>query len=44
MGAGGEAAIDTVAVGVVGDDEDALFRLRDRRAEQHGEGDCGEEG
>ena len=25
--AGGEAAVDAVAVGIVGDDEDALFRL-----------------
>ena len=43
-GAGGEAAVDAVAVGVVGDDEDALFRLRGRGAEQHGEGEGGEEG
>ena len=37
--AGGEAAVDAVAVGIVGDDEDALFRLRGGGAEQHGEGD-----
>src|SRR5207237_701663 len=43
-GAGSEAAVDAVAVSVVGDDEYAFFRLRGRRAEQQGEGDSGEEG
>src|SRR5579862_4054244 len=33
--AGGEAAVDAVAVGIVGDDEDALFRLCGSRAEEH---------
>ena len=36
MGAGGEAAVDAVAVGVVGDDENVFFRLRGGGAEQHG--------
>src|SRR3954464_9299487 len=40
----GETAIDAIAVGVVGDDEDTLFRVRGRRAQQDGEGDRGEEG
>src|SRR5436190_1861175 len=43
-GAGGQAAVDAVAVGVVGDDEYAFFRLRGRYAEQQGEADGGEEG
>ena len=42
--AGGQAAVDAVAVGVVGNDENAFFRLRGRRAEQQGEGDGGKEG
>src|SRR5882724_6122487 len=44
LGTGGQAAVDAVAVGVVGDDKYAFFRLRGRRAEQQGEGDGGEEG
>ena len=44
LGAGGQTAVNAIAVGIVGDDEYAFFRLCGRRAEQQGEGDGAEEG
>src|SRR4051812_7216 len=42
--AAGEAAVDAVAVGVVGDDENLFLRLRGRCAEQRDKGDGGNKG